>query len=327
MNQENVKRQLEQGIPSEQPANQPATRPYFGQFVFVDGLRLHYVSKGAGRPVVFIHGNPGSHQDFSRTLLGDVSESYRAVAFDRPGHGHSERFEGTRVTVEAQARLLRNALKKLSIERPSIVGHSWGGAVALAMALEAQEDVAGLVLLAPAAYPGDKAQWWTVLPHVPLLGNFLLQTLTPLLGRWIVRSSLKQAYHPQPIQEDYAREAEALWTRLPQIKACANDDRSLDDSLKFLSERYPELDLPVIIVTGDSDLLVKPEEHACRLHQSIRGSELIRLDGTGHQIPQTRPESVTEAIEMVSASLESEVWESGVKDQDFRLGTTDSRLI
>lgn len=298
MNQENVSRQRDQGIDAQQEATEPAIRPYFGQFVSANGLRLHFVSKGAGRPIVFIHGNPGSHQDFSRNLLGELSESYRAVAFDRPGHGHSERHQGATVTVEVQARILRRALKQLSIERPIIVGHSWGGAVALAMALERQEDLAGLVLLAPAAYPGDTAQWWTLLPNVPWLGNFFLKTLTPLLGRRIVSSSLKEAYHPQPVQEDYAQAAAALWTRPEQIRACASDDRSLDGSLNLLSERYPEIRLPVVIVTGDSDLLVKPEEHACRLHQSISGSKLIRLQGVGHQIPQTRPESVVEAIEM-----------------------------
>ena len=306
MNQENVRRQIEEGFDSDREANQPVARPYFGQFVSVDGLRIHFVSKGAGRPVVFIHGNPGSHQDFSKTIFGDVSESYRAIAFDRPGHGCSERVNGTTVTVEVQARLLRDALRQLSIERPIIVGHSWGGAVALAMALDGQQDLTGLVLLAPAAYPGDPAQWWTVLPHIPIMGNFFLKTLTPLLGRWIVRDSLKEAYHPQAVQEDYAHAAEELWTRPQQILACASDDRSLDASLKSLSERYSELRLPVVIVTGDSDLLVRPEEHACRLHSSISSSQLIRLENTGHQIPQTRPESVIEAIEMIS-SLESRV--------------------
>src|SRR2546428_678143 len=74
---------------------EPASaRHYLGQFVSVNGQRLHYVSKGLGRPVVFIHGNPGSHQDYSMGLLGRVAQSYRAFAFDRPGHGYSERHNG-----------------------------------------------------------------------------------------------------------------------------------------------------------------------------------------------------------------------------------------
>jgi pimeloyl-ACP methyl ester carboxylesterase len=168
------------------------------------------------------------------------------------------------------------------------------------MALAGQQELAGLVLLAPAAYPGDTPEWWTMLPHLPLVGNFFLKTLTPLLGRRIVRSSLKEAYDPQPVQEDYAQAAAALWTRPEQVRSCASDDRSLDDSLKLMSERYGEIRLPVVIVTGDSDLLVNPEEQACRLHRSIRDSKLIRLGGVGHQLPQTRPEAVIEAIEMIS---------------------------
>jgi pimeloyl-ACP methyl ester carboxylesterase len=293
MNQEKVKPEIVESGP------EPATaRHYLGQFVSVNGQRLHYVSKGLGRPVVFIHGNPGSHQDYSMGLLGRVAQSYRAFAFDRPGHGYSERHNGTEATVEVQARLLREALHKLSIEKPLLVGHSWGGALALAAALKYEDELSGLVLLAPAAYPSESNEWWTVLPHIPWLGSLLVKTFAPLIGRGIVRESLKEAYHPEPVQEDYLRSAAILWTRPEQVKACAADDRSLNDSLEVLSERYAEIRLPVVIVTGDSDLLLEPKSQSHRLHQTIPGSELIVLQGTGHQIPQTRPESVIDAIEL-----------------------------
>lgn len=308
MKKENVKRQHGEVIDPD--LEEPLARQYFGQFVSVNGLRLHYVSRGVGKPVVFIHGNPGSHQDFAHTLVSGVS-AHRAVLFDRPGHGYSERSNGTSVTVEVQARMLRDALKQLAIDRPIIVGHSWGGAVALAMALESQEELAGLVLLAPAAYPGDAAQWWTVLPHFPLFGRFFLKTLTPILGRGIVRDSLKEAYHPQPVPEDYAQAAELMWTRPDQIRACASDDRSLDASLKVLSKRYSELRLPVVIVTGDSDLVVNPKGNAERLHQTIPGSQLLRLFETGHQLPQTQPASVIEAIERISSKSRESTWHPG----------------
>jgi len=86
-----------------------------------------------------------------------VTESQRVLLFDRPGHGYSERSNGSSVTRrETGAATAERFSKKLSLERPIIVGHSWGGAVALAMALERQEELAGLVLLAPAAYPGER---------------------------------------------------------------------------------------------------------------------------------------------------------------------------
>lgn len=297
MNKEHVKRQSSEGL--DQELNQLPHRPYFGQFINIDGIRLHYVSKGAGTPVVFIHGNPGSHHDFANIVIGELSDSYRTVAIDRPGHGYSERDQRTKLALEAQARLFTTALARLSLQQPIIVGHSWGGAVALAMALESTADLGGLVLLAPAAYPGDTSPWWTMLPHLPLLGNLFLKTLTPLLAHRIVRNSLKDAYHPQPIQDDYLKSVESSWTRPSQIKACAQDDRSLNASLTLLSERYAEIKVPVVIVTGDSDLLVQPEKQAYRLHRSIAGSKLMLLEETGHQIPQTRPEAVIRAIEAV----------------------------
>jgi pimeloyl-ACP methyl ester carboxylesterase len=297
MNQEKTKREIAR--PAVGSGIEPASaRHYLGQFVSVNGQRLHYVSKGSGRPVVFIHGNPGSHQDYSMEVLGRAAQSYRAFAFDRPGHGYSERHNGAAATVEVQARLLREALRKLSIEKPLLVGHSWGGAMALAAALKYEEELSGLVLLAPAAYPSDSNEWWTVVPHIPWLGNLLVKLFAPLIGRGIVRESLKEAYHPEPVQEDYLRSAAVLWTRPEQVKACAADDRSLNDSLKVLSERYAEIRLPVVIVAGDSDLLLEPNSQSHRLHQTIPGSELVVLQRTGHQIPQTRPESVINAIEL-----------------------------
>ena len=269
-----------------------------GQFVSVDGLKLHYVSKGSGRPVVLIHGNPGSHQDYSLAVLGQVAQSFRALAFDRPGHGYSERHDGLKATVEVQARLLRDSLQKLSIEKPLLVGHSWGGALALAAAIEYEDELSGLVLLAPAAYPSDSSEWWSILPFIPLLGNLFVKTLTCLFGPGMVRDGLRKAYHPEPVQEDYLQLAEALWTRPEQVRACAYDEKTLSASLRVLRQHYAEIRLPVVIVTGDSDLVLKPDEHARPLHRTIPGSKLVVLPRTGHQIPQTRPESVIEAIEI-----------------------------
>jgi len=286
--------------PREQVEETVARNPqradhYLGQFVSVDGTRLHYVSKGAGRPVVFIHGNPGSHLDFSLCLLSDLSRSYRTLAFDRPGHGYSERGTGDSVTVEGQARALLAALDELKVERPLVVGHSWGGAVALAMAVERPEEIAGLVLLAPAAFPSPTSNWWTPLVHIPVISSLIVKALTPLIGRRLIRESLSVAYHPQEIQPQHLQAAESLWMRPQQVRACASDDRDLNASLMRLQSRYAEIRLPVTVVTGDSDRLVEPEE-AERLHRTIKDSRFVRIAQTGHQIPHTRPDVVTDAI-------------------------------
>ena len=276
------------------------------QSVVVDGMLLSYVSAGSGRPVVLIHGNPGSHQDYTLGVIGKLSESYHVLAFDRPGHGYSERHDSVHSTVEVQARIIRDALQKLSIEKPVLVGHSWGGSLVLAAAVAYGNELSGIVLLAPAAYPSVRVEWWSLLPHVPVIGKFVVNTLTPFLGRTFVRKNLRQAYEPQDMQHDYAEQSAEMWMRPDQIRACAYDERTLSASLKVLSQHYRDIEIPAVIVTGSADRLLDPNEHAYPLQKTIRNSKLIVLPDTGHQLPQTKPDDVISAIDAAWAAVSGE---------------------
>lgn len=275
---------------------------YVRQSVVVDGMTLNYVSAGSGRPVVLIHGNPGSYHDYTLAVIERLSQSYYVVVFDRPGHGYSERQDSVQTTVEVQALIIREALQKLALEKPVLVGHSWGGSLVLAAAVAYGKDLSGIVLLAPAAYPSVSIEWWSLFPYVPLIGNLVVNTLTPLLGRAIVRKSLKKAYEPQDVQIDYVEQSLELWIRPDHVRACAFDERSLGASLKVLSQRYRDIEMPVVIVTGSADRLLDPKEHAYPLHKTIRNSKLIVLPETGHQLPQTQPDAVISAINLVWAA-------------------------
>ena len=271
---------------------------YISKFVTVDGTRLHFVIKGEGRPVVLIHGNPGSGQDWTR-VFGPLSALRRVIAFDRPGHGGSERPKHVGVTVEVQARLLHDALKQLHVERPIVVGHSWGGALALVYAINYSQEVAGVVLVAPAVYESQDVSLVSELPAVPVIGDAVNFVLTPLFAATFVRSELKKAFSPDPVPKNYLRSVLSEWTRPKKIKAYSLDEVSLNDSLKRLSPRYPEITIPVSILAGDSDLIVPEKDNAERLHQVLPKSRLILLPKTGHQIPFTRSQAVVDEIERV----------------------------
>jgi pimeloyl-ACP methyl ester carboxylesterase len=288
------------------PSNRDS-RSYARQSVAVDGVSLNYVSAGKGLPVVLIHGNPGSHEDFTFSLFEKLSQSYHAIAFDRPGHGYSERPDSLKTTtVEVQADLICAALRKLSIEKPVLVGHSWGGSVVLAAAIACGSDLSGIVLLAPAAYPNVSVERWSLLPRVPLLGKFFVRTLTPFIGHTIVKESLKDAFHPDGVSGEYAQRSVKMWTHPERIRAWAYDESTLRASLKALSQHYPRIDLPVVIVTGSDDRVVDPNDHAHPLQKAIKNSELLVLPATGHQLPHTRPDPVIAAIDMV--------WEKAASD-------------
>src|SRR5438105_13121177 len=271
------------------------------KFVTVDGARLHFVIKGAGRPVVLIHGNPGSCQDWSR-LYGPISSRYCAFAFDRPGHGHSDRPNHHDITVEVQAQMLHAALKELNIEQPIVVGHSWGGALALTYALNFPDDLSGAVLLAPAAYESDDGvSFLSKLPAWPVIGDVVNFLFTPLLGAWVVRTDLAKAFAPDPVPKKYLRHVLSEWTRPKKVKWYSVDDALLNESLPKFADRYRAIQVPVAIVTGDSDQIVPASENAERLYQALPHSHLNVLPLTGHQIPFTRPEAVVAAIDHVAA--------------------------
>src|SRR5712692_5282414 len=285
--------------PSSGPEVQSERSQSTSKFVTLDGTRLHFVIKGAGRPVVLIHGNPGSGQDWTR-LFGPLAANHKAIAFDRPGHGLSRRPKHIEATVEVQARLLHDALKQLHVERPIVVGHSWGGALALIYAITYPKEVAGVVLVAPAVYESqDAVSLLTSVPAVPVIGDAVNLVLTPLFAATFVRSELKKAFSPDPVPKNYLRSVLSEWTRPKKVKAYSLDEASLNDSLKKFSPRYPEITIPVSILAGDSDLIVPEKENAERLHQALSKSHLVVLPKTGHQIPFTRPQAVLDEIERV----------------------------
>lgn len=273
--------------------------PPAGQFVTVNGLRLHYVRRGSGPTVVLLHGSEGFWQDF-QSVMEPLSLEYDVIAFDRPGHGYSDSPPAADCAPDAQAKIIHNALEQLGIARPLLVGHSWSGSLLLAYALAYSQDVAGLTLLggwvhAPAARP----LWLLRLPAVPLLGPFIVATLLILVKGHYLHKSLREAFAPDAVPADYARLASALWQRRTSQALTFARENTLDRAvMRALSSCYGQIQVPVVIVTGDSDQVVPPAEHAYRLHKALPHSVLTTLPYTGHELPQTRPRAVVEAIVM-----------------------------
>ena len=275
-----------------------AAYPPVGRFVTTDGVRLHYLQEGAGRPVLCIHGVANTLHDFL-PLAARLAGEFQVIAFDRPGHGYSERPAGRAAAVAAQAKLLRGAARALGVERPLLVGHSLGGAVALAWALEYPAEVAGLVLLAPAAYKLHGFHPLLEIGHMlasPVLGSALCATLAVPLGRPVTRRFLARIGRLDPLPEEYIRLAEALWMRPASLRATAKDGIALSAGLRAMAPHYGSLTVPTTIVAGERDRVLHPQEHAFPLHQAIAGSVLVTLPRTGHELPMTRPDAVADAV-------------------------------
>jgi pimeloyl-ACP methyl ester carboxylesterase len=278
--------------------------PPRGSFVTVEGLRLHYVCQGAGQPVVLLHGGMLSACDYAGVLELAAEAGFQAIAFDRPGYGYSERPRRDMSTPAVQARLLREALSVLQVKSPILVAHSWSGSLALSYALTYPDEIAGLVLLAPGAYAGDAYPAGTAdlligrLLRVPWLGELLANTVLPPLARLLTKPMVTATFSPDPVPPGYLEQARALWSRPGQLRANREDILAYVRTVPQWEPQYAEIRTPVVIVVGDADPF-HPELQAGRLHREIGHSRLVVLPGTGHMIPDVRPDAVVEAVHMV----------------------------
>jgi len=126
-----------------------AALPPVGRFVDVPGARLHVVERGQGPTLLMVHGLGGQLGHFTYGIVDQLATQYRVVAVDRPGSGYSVRAPGASAALGAQADALAALIDRLQLGRPVVVGHSLGGAVALALAQRHPQRVAGLALVAP----------------------------------------------------------------------------------------------------------------------------------------------------------------------------------
>lgn len=283
-----------------------ADYPKLGRSVHVEDVDLHYVEAGGGRPVVLLHGAFGGLQDFTATVFDPLVRRHRTLAIDRPGHGYSQRPKGGPCTPDVQARLIHGALVELGIARPVLVGFSLGGSVALAYGLQFPDDVAGLVTINSTTRDWPSAtSWLYYLPQVPLFGDLFVYSLVMPLGLATARSSVENAFSPEPVPESFAHSPVSLSLRPHSFRANAEEMRGLKDFLKKQCTRYGELRMPLVIVAGEDDRVVNSTHHSLFLHEQVPGSELVLIPKCGHQVLYSHPEVVIEAIERVWAMVDA----------------------
>ncbi|MEX0839539.1 MAG: alpha/beta hydrolase [Parvibaculum sp.] len=281
--------------------------PPLGGFVELDvpfaPARLHYIDRGAAAagvaPVVLIHGASGNLRDMTASLVPALEGHTRVVAVDRPGHGWSTRGGHPEISdPAAQARAIHAALCRLGVERPVVLGHSWGASVAAAYALEFPDEVSGVLLLSGALYPwpGDIA-WYHKVVGTPLAGPLFLRTLTVPGGSLLADAGIKGNFHPDSAPANYAGAIGLpLLFRPSHFRANSADTAGLKARLAVQSRRYGGISVPVIVVTGNADYTVSPKIHSYAFHNAVRGSELIKLRGAGHMPHHSRHEIVVDAV-------------------------------
>lgn len=276
--------------------------PPEGKFVEVDGVRLHYMEKGEGEPLVLLHGNMTTGMDFTLSGLVDMAaDRHRVIVFDRPGYGYSERPRGKAWGAEEQARLLHDALQKIGAAPAIVLGHSWGTQVAVAMALNFPDTVRSLVLSAGYYYPTLRPELpLTAQAAMPILGDLMRYTTTPLMLRMTWPLMLKRVFMPAPVAESMKKLPPWLAARPKQIRAMVVEGTLMTPEVMKLSKRYQELRMPIVLLAGDGDRLVYRSKQSDRLHAELPHSDYRVIENCGHMMHHTAPQQVLDAVNAAS---------------------------
>jgi pimeloyl-ACP methyl ester carboxylesterase len=280
--------------------------PPQGRMVEVAGASLHVVELGPrdGLPVVMLHG-ASSNLEVMRPLAERISRSHRVILVDRPGHGWSMREKSSDSTPEPQAGMIAEALEKLGVAPAIIVAHSWSGALALRIALDHPRRVAGLVMLAPVAYPwpGGVSQY-NYFVTTPVIGSLLAHTVMLPLGLLLSDSGARSVFAPQEMPESFVKDsATRLLLRPREFVANAWDLVTLRAAMAEQAPRYGSIAAPITIIAGNADKTVSTHIHSQPLAKTAKNTKLIVLDGVGHMIHYAAADLVVAEIEKMAGAL------------------------
>jgi len=260
----------------------PAPPSPDGAVVSVDGVAIHYHRLGTGPPVVLLHGAGGNLRDLTFGVLPAIAARHAVIAFDRPGLGFSGRTRRAR-RLPGQAALLREALAALGVARATLVGHSYGGALALAWALAFPESVAGLLVIGAPSQPRGRIGLMNGLLASHLTGPIVARQVPAPVADRLVGNALIRIFAPQPVPAGYlAHMRPELILSPATLRANALQLRALKSGLRAMASRYGEIKMPTEIVHGTADAIVPFDIHALPLARQIPEATLTRLEGVGH---------------------------------------------
>jgi pimeloyl-ACP methyl ester carboxylesterase len=271
-----------------------------GSHVSVDGTSLRYLQQGTGPDVLLIHGSPGSAEDWD-PVLERLAAHFRVTAYDRIGHGYSE---GARLphTPTENARITLGLIRALGLRDVVVVGHSYGGATALRLAIDHPPELRGLVTVGARAYPPAVIEPLYRVVAVPMVGTGVAALLTPFMGADRIATGIRQSFGPNValIPSGFIEARTRLWTRPTVVATLSQERTTLDAELGPASARYPSITVPLRVVCGVDD--VRNYQDAQRLAREVPGAQLVALPQTGHYVQFAHPEAVVAAVEDVAGA-------------------------
>jgi pimeloyl-ACP methyl ester carboxylesterase len=279
-----------------------AAYPPLGQFVEVEGLRIHALvtgpEDGSVPDLVLIHGSSGNLRDFTFSFIDRVKDRYRVIALDRPGMGHSDALPRGTEGIHDQARVLQKAAAALGAARPIVLGQSYGGAVALAWGVDAPDTLAALVTLGGPSHPWNTPlePYYKLTSH-PLGQLLVVPIITAIYTQNQVDEALEEVFAPQPVPPGYAEGfGVPLTLTRDRIRVNARHRALIAGEIDALHLRYAEIAVPLEVIHGEADRIVYLEVHGPRMVADTDQARLTPLPEIGHMVHHVAPEAAIAGI-------------------------------
>ena len=281
--------------------------PPRGQFLEVSGARIHYLDKGSGPAIVILHGLGGQTGNFTYALLERLTDEFRVILMDRPGSGYSRRAPGATGRLTEQAAIVAAFIRKLGLDRPLLVGHSLGGAIALGVALDHPDVIKGLALIAPLTHvPKDvPAPFRAMDIKSDFLRWLIAWTVATPIGIRRGKAILDAIFSPEPAPADFPTRAGGILGLRPRsFYNTSSDMRAVNFDLGAMVGRYSSLRVPVRILYGTSDEVLSHQVHgeAMKAKSSLVSVELV---SGGHMLPITAPDLTANFIKAAARTESS----------------------
>jgi pimeloyl-ACP methyl ester carboxylesterase len=257
----------------------------------VAGIESRLIQAGpaeAAEAVVFLHGNPGSADDWVR-LVGAAGEAgKRAVAFDLPDFGETVAPDGFEHTAVGYATFVGQALEELGIERVHLVLHDFGGPIGMIWAAMNPDAIGGVILIDTGILPGYRWHRLARVWRTPVLGEIFQATATRGAFRRLLNRN-----EPRGLPRDFVEQMYDHYDRRTR-RAVLKLYRATDDP-GAAGDAFAELmaprDIPALVIWGEHDAYL-PASFATRQRDAFPSAEVHVIPGSGHWPFADAPETV-----------------------------------
>lgn len=248
-------------------------------FIFVKGLKTYYHITGEGKPIVFLHGWGGTSKSFYKlqTLL---SKGYKTISFDMPGFGETD-IPSSAWGVEDYMNFTLECLEKFKITSYYLVGHSFGGRVAILLAAKHPEKLSGLALISAAGIKHKKLPEEKALAAVASLGKYIMSF--PLARA--LKEPARYIFYKLIRRQDYVLAKGIMKETMKNVIA------------QDLREYLPLIKTKTLIVWGDKDMIT-PLKDGYAMQKEIPGAVLKIIKGGSHYLPRKNPQELFRFIYM-----------------------------